>query len=143
MGYPIGWFYFKANSGLTTLLDECSSTVLLLQAQQMLLMIRIFFQDQLKTVALRQIWTLITMVVAPIDGADADGAAIQPPPASAPGAFGVGEKPIQTLAEFRQGKTLVAPKTMRPPVNPKLVHEAFHLGNCFQEFRVIQLTLVT
>ena len=105
--------------------------VLLLQAEQMIFMIRIFFQDQFKTVALRQVGTLRTMLVASIDGADTDGAAIQPPPASAPRACGMGEKPLQAPAEFRQGKTLVAPKTMRPPVNPKLVHEAFDLGNGF------------
>ena len=105
--------------------------VLLLQAEQMLFMIRIFFQDQVEALALRQVGTLRTMLAPPIDGADTDGTAIQPPPASAPRAFGMGEKPLQTLAEFWQGKTLVPPKTMRPPVNPKLVHEAFHLGNCF------------
>jgi hypothetical protein len=92
-------------------------------------MIRIFFQDQFKAVTLRQVGALRTMFAAPIDGADTDGAVIQPPPASAPGAFGMGEKPLQAPAEFRQGKTLVAPKTMRPPVNPKLVHKAFHRGN--------------
>jgi hypothetical protein len=105
--------------------------VLLLQAEQILFMIRIFFQDQVKAAALRQIGALRAMLVPPIDGADTDGAAIQPPPASAPRTFGVGEKPLQTPAKFRQGKTLVSPKTMGPPVNPKLVHEAFHLGNSF------------
>jgi hypothetical protein len=131
MGYLINLFHFKANSGLTTLPDECSSEVLLLQAEQMLFMIRIFFQDQFKAVALRQVGTLITMLAAPIDGTDTGGAAIQPPPASASGAFGMREKPLQAPAEFRQGKTLVTPKTMRPPINPKLVYEAFHRGNCF------------
>ena len=97
----------------------------------MLFMIRIFLQEQVKALALRQVGTLITMLVPPIDGADTDGAAIQPPPASAPRAFAMGEKPLQAPAEFRQGKTLVSPKTMRPPVNPELVHEAFHLGNRF------------
>jgi hypothetical protein len=87
----------------------------------MLFMIRIFFQDQFKAVTLRQVGTLRTMFAPPIDGADTDGAAIQPPPASAPRAFRMGEEPLQPPAEFRQGKTLVAPKTMRPPVNPELV----------------------
>ena len=109
----------------------------------MLFMIRIFFQDQLKASALRQVGTLITLIVPAIDGADTDGAAIQPPPASAPRAFGMGEKPAQAPVEFRQGKTLVSPETMSPPVNPKLFHEPFHLCNIFYEFRVVQLTLIT
>jgi hypothetical protein len=117
--------------------------ILLLQAEQILFMIRVFFYDQFKAVALRQVGTLRTMLAAPIDGADTDGAAIQALPASAPGAGGMGEKPLQAPAEFRQGETLVSPKTMRPPVNPKLVREAFHLGNSFQKFGVVQLTLVT
>jgi hypothetical protein len=54
----------------------------------------------------------------------------------------MGEKPLQAPAEFRQGKSFITPKTMRPPVNPHLVHEAFHFGNRFQEFRVVQLALV-
>jgi hypothetical protein len=116
---------------------------LLLQAEQMLFMIRIFCQDQVKAFALLQVGTLITMFAPPIDGADTDGAAIQPTAAPAPRAFGMGEKPLQANAEFRQGKTLVSPKTMSPPVNPKLVHEAFHPGNSFQEFGVVQLTFVT
>ena len=109
----------------------------------MLFMIRIFFQDQVTAVARRQVGTLITLIVPAIDGADTDGAAIQSPPAFAPRAFGMGEKPLQAPVEFRQGKTLVSPKTMTPPVNPKLVYETFHLGNSFYEFRVVQLTLIT
>ena len=109
----------------------------------MLFVIRIFFQDQFKAVALRQVGALRTMLAAPIDGADTDGAAVQSPPASAPRAFGMGEKPLQTLAEFRQGKTLVSPEAMGPPVYPELVHEAFHLGNGSQKFGVVQLTCVT
>jgi hypothetical protein len=135
---PDGYSNFFRNFGIPThqnarslTLDECSPEVFLLQLEQIPFMIRIFFQDQGKAVALRQVGTLITILAAPIDGADTDEAAIHPPPASAPGAFRMGEKPLQALAEFRQGKTLVAPKTMRPPVNPKLVHEAFHLGNGF------------
>ena len=71
---------------------------LLLLAAQILFMIRIFLQDQVEAGALLQVVTLGTMLAASIDGADTDGAAIQPPPASAPGAFGLGEKPLQTPA---------------------------------------------
>ena len=87
---------------LIPLQDGCSPVVLLLQEEQMLFMLRIFFQDQFKPVARRQVGTLRTMLDPAIDGAYSDGAAIQPPPASAPRAFGMGEKPLQTLAEFRQ-----------------------------------------
>jgi hypothetical protein len=107
------------------------------------LMIGIILQDQLEAVARLQVGTLITMFAPPIDGADTDGASIQPAAASAPRAFGMGEKPLQALAEFRQGKTLVSPKTMSPSINPKLVHEVLHLGNRFEKFGVVQLTLVT
>jgi hypothetical protein len=115
----------------------------LLEAEQISFMIRIFLQNQVKAVALLQVGTLMTMLAPPIDGADADGASIQPAAAAAPRAFGMGEKPLQTPAEFRQGKTLVAPKTMGPPINPKLVHEAFDLGDGGEKFGVVQLTMVT
>ena len=85
----------------------------------------------------------MTMFAAPIDGADPDGASIEPAAAAAPRALGMGEKPLQTPAEFRQGKTLVAPKTMGPPINPKLVHEAFDLGDGGEKFGVFQLTFAT
>jgi hypothetical protein len=104
---------------------------LLLQAEQMPFMIRIFLQYQAKARALRQIGTLRTVFAPPIDGADTDGTLIQAPAASAPRAFGMGKKPLQAPAEFGQGKALVSPETMSPPIYPKLVHEAFHLGNGF------------
>ena len=106
-------------------------------------MIRIFFQNQAKAVALLQVGTLMTMLAAPIDSADPDGAAIQAAAAAAPRALGMGEKPLQTPAEFRQGKTLVAPKTMGPPIYPELVHKAFDLGDGGEKFGVVQLTMVT
>jgi hypothetical protein len=92
-------------------------------------MIRIFLQDLVEALALLQVGTLITMLAPPIDGADTDGTQIQPPTASAPRAFVMGEKPLQALAEFRQGKTLLSPEAVSPPVGPELVHEAFHLSN--------------
>jgi hypothetical protein len=110
----------------------------LLQAEQISFVIRIFLQNPVKAFALLQVGTLMTMLAPPIDGADPDGALIQPAAAAAPRAFGMGEKPLQTPAKFRQGKTLVSPKTMSPPVHPKLVHEAFHHGNGSQKFGVVQ-----
>jgi hypothetical protein len=104
---------------------------LLLLAAQTLFMIRIFLQDQVEACALLQVGTLRTMLASSIDGADTDGASIQPAAASAPRAFGMGKKPLQALAEFRKGKPLVAPKAVSPPVDPELVHEAFHLGDGF------------
>ena len=104
---------------------------LLLLAEQILFMIRIFLQDQVEACALLQIGTLGTMLAASIDGADTDGASIQPAAASSPRAFGMGQKPLQSLAEFRKGKPLVAPKAVSPPVDPESVHEAFHRGDGF------------
>jgi hypothetical protein len=106
-------------------------------------MIRIFFQDQPEAVALGQFGTFKTMLAAPIDGADPDGAVVQSPAAPAPRTFGVGEEPLQPLAELRQGKSLVSPVTVSPPVNPKPIHEALHLGNRLEKFGVVQLTGVT
>jgi hypothetical protein len=104
---------------------------LLRLAAQILFMIRIFLQNQVEAGALLQVGTLRTMLAPSIDGADADGASIQPAATSAPRAFGMGKKPLQALAEFRKGKPLVAPKAVSPPVDPELVHEAFHLGDGF------------
>jgi hypothetical protein len=106
-------------------------------------MIRIFLQNQVKAVALLQVGTFMTILITPLNGAGPDGAAILGAAAAAARALGMGEKPLQTAAEFRQGKTLVAPKTMGPPINPELIHEAFDRGNGGEKFGVFQLTLVT
>ena len=128
---------------LTPPQDGFFYVVLLLQAEQISFVIRIFLQDLFKAFAPVQVGTLITMPATPIDGADTDGASIQAPAASAPRAFGMSEKPLQAPAEFGQGKTLVSPKTMGPPIYPKLVHEAFDLGHGCEKFGVVQLTFVT
>jgi hypothetical protein len=112
----------------------------LLTAEHIFFMFRIFLQDRSKTVALLQVGTLETMLIPAIDGADADGTLIQAP---TPRAFGMGEKPLQAPAEFRQGETLVSPEAMGPPPYPELIHEAFHLGKSFSKFRVVQLAMLT
>jgi hypothetical protein len=91
-------------------------------------MIRIFFQDAIEAVALRQIGILITMLAPPIDGTDTDGALIQAPAAPAPRAFTMGEKPLQAPAKFRQGKTLVSPEAMGQAVSLNWSKKLFTLA---------------
>jgi len=78
----------------------------------------------------------------PSHGAETDGTAIQPFPAFTTRTFGVAEKPIQTLTEFRQSKAFIPGEAVRPPINPEMIHILFHRGQGLQEVWGPQLTIV-
>jgi hypothetical protein len=106
------------------------------------LLIREFLSEAGKLLTDRQVRAHRTMALMPSQGAETDGAAIQPLLVCTSSTFSVVEKPIQAPAEFSQTKTFLPRKTMRPPILSESIQISLYRGQGRQKVRSAQLTFI-